>query len=749
MLYVDGNYFIFNEVTGESADMLTSDFVLNNCRIECYQDTSILLPVIETTPNMPRVNINKFFQLQLQPHNLSHVSMLKKALPKASNDTITKLIKITQAVRDNTSLNRDITHLAKGNGKVIDLLDQRTKTNTFIPTGANTTIYQQNYDAPIFIHIPSDAQIKNFIDDYTEAPVPDLKNVFKPYPSILYHFVGIEEILKSTPIERPNIITQVVLENKKLFKSLTESTDHYIETFKDIPIEHVIGDSINDRLPIQANETEYYENLRNFLRHHIYIHTKIVYPDYTEEQLQKQTDEDYNKGVMPTGVKLYFNKLLAQILVYQYFHTGRFDESREVFSEDDDGGVETGSDYVSAKHLFFKDQSESPLLQSSADIVLEDYLTSSSSSHGCDVYPEAVIKLMRWGPRKPLTLIVGKDNQNSLDLVRMRTITSTIDFSKLTPIPDDDGCTFQIHGYVTSSIEKDGIIHETVSVLVMNQLYKNPYTEEDHYEFYVISVPDFIEEYKNKKLIIGVKYENDTFIVDQESQQLTQYQLSDVYGHVYYQTDATLDLLVNLGLKNAESQAYALLKPNMLTTYEIDLNQSIIENVLSAPEYLRVHVLCTYWKQYFEANAPIIDSNNLQTILDAYTTAPALQKPTTKEVSDFAYDLVFNDNQKEEVFLDMKDFIYKDDASALTFKPIKTGGRPMVFAYAEPTKGVYVYAALDEVSVNQLVDPSAPTKHTYNILLAFANMMKNKSQNSVFFVSEESFFKILNTVYSG
>jgi len=589
-----------------------------------------------------------------------------------------------------------------------------------------------------------------------------MSDIFKPYPSPLYRLPRIRDLLEAPLVERPVIIRKLVEGFKGTSAEINDDKDgaekgkvqRLINDFKEIPAEHVYGDSINTQLPIQDNERAYYDTLVDFTRHHIHAHNKNLHKDLDEEQLEEQTSADFNIGVMPAGIRLYLEKLLSAILRYQYFHTGVFSEVHDLFKEDDEddesasNSFDENSDNTIARKMYFRTIADSRLIQSDADLVLNEYLLESAKTQGCSVYAEAVLKLMRWGHRKPNMLIVGDSNPNTFDLENMRSITSTIDYSKLTPVAEE-GRTYQVHGYVTVPVQHEGLSRETVALLLMNQMYTNPHDSSPLYLFSAISVPDFISEYRTNDKIIGVTYNGSKFVVEEDYRPIAQYNLSDtVTNHSYIQTAATMDTLMTLDIRSGQSPAFVISHSNSLAGYAVNVSNPIADELLPIAEPERLNALYDYWYQHFVANCHIVDTSDLQEILDAYHGVAQVATPTSENVADFAYEMMFNDKPKleeEEEKFDMNKTIYAGDISALKFKPV-SANKSNAFAVAATPDNGWVYASLNEVNISPMTEAEKPLQHTFIMLSIFANLSGGAIPIKASFVSESSLVKIMNSL---
>lgn len=745
MIYHDNEILIYDDRSTASADDLTSDFVAERCTIILYPNSTFLVPFINSFPLAPKKDLPGFFKADMHLGVEQHFSIMKRALPDASDEVINTLIVINEKVKQSLTIKRDLTHLANDDADVIEALDKRMVRSGFAPNCVNSTKTMDTPSSELFIKIPGDSFIRQYIDQYTDAPVPNLFNVMNPYPSPLYRIPKIEEVLSANIQDRPRMIKKLVDGFRKISEGIfPKDTDFYIKNFKDIPLEHVIGDSRNNDIKIQKNEQVYYDALVEFINYHIMLHNKQIHKDFSNEELEVQTKSDFDTGVLPTGLKLYLEKLLSTIITFQYFHTGFFSHMDDLFDDEDSDNTDEGSssedsDTTSGSKFYYSNNEDDRLIQSDADVVLIDYLQISALIYGASVYAEAIVKLLRWGDRKPQRLIVGENNPNTFDLFTMRSITSTIDFSTLDPI-EFDGRMYIVEGFVKVSVERLGLSEETVAALILNKVYKHPYTGEDCYVWYIISIPDFIEEYKTVKDIVGINYVDGKYIVDNDYRELGEYNHSDLAGYRFLQTSSVSDTLINLAIRNVQSQAYAVLNSDSLYNIKLDKNQTLAESILSAPENDKVGTLYQFWFNEFERSCPIVDSTDLQVILDAYIDV-SNETVEAGDISDFAYNTMFD----SEGVVDMNKAVYTGEATKLKFINVIIN-KKNAFAYAVDADRNTIYASLDEVVADPSMPADKPLRHLVEIMTVMSNLYGAGISSKSFFLKEASLSKMTKSI---
>lgn len=162
--------------------------------------------------------------------------------------------------------------------------------------------------------------------------------------------------------------------------------DNYLKFLRseaDLPM--IVGNSENNNLPIQENEKEFYDALCALIKYGV----EKDYPDMTLEQCEEA-------GISSKLVKDYLKELALTVGRFNWNHTGAYPELYE--DVDEDGDVEISEKRYGANAENFLDFRDAGLLLSS--------FIDRVSSKNIYAPAEVIIKLLRWGDRKPTTIRV-------------------------------------------------------------------------------------------------------------------------------------------------------------------------------------------------------------------------------------------------------------------------------------------------------------------------------------------------------
>lgn len=182
----------------------------------------------------------------------------------------------------------------------------------------------------------------------------------------------------------------------------------------------VLGDAKNNDLPIQENEKDYFEQLCMLMMDGI----EAEYPDVDLQVAMKQ-------GIYSNVVKEYCYKLLNICLIEFRQHVGNIPALKgSIVINDDIDDLEDSSSYSDEEDSEYGDASELEETYTGASFInvlpdemkgqrpfnlmdaLEAYIVGANNSFG---WCEAVVKMLRWGERKPSKLKID-GTENYLDL---------------------------------------------------------------------------------------------------------------------------------------------------------------------------------------------------------------------------------------------------------------------------------------------------------------------------------------------
>ena len=187
----------------------------------------------------------------------------------------------------------------------------------------------------------------------------------------------------------------------------------------------VEGKASNNTLPIQENEQEMYDALVKWMQSNI-----------VEEYGKSALDTDDKNVVLDLNSQGYLNALMCAIYSWHWSHNPNvpFYDPEEKKTDDDDDDSETASQYS-----YRLKPGEEFAMRMNAYYPLQNFVKDASIALGYKVYAEAIIKLCRWGDRKPSSLYF-EGYPKIFDLGTNRTRSYLGDISDYKQAIDSNGC---------------------------------------------------------------------------------------------------------------------------------------------------------------------------------------------------------------------------------------------------------------------------------------------------------------------
>lgn len=227
--------------------------------------------------------------------------------------------------------------------KLIATINNSVGEESVINPAINMTKFMQTPEDNVFIEIPSYEDIK--LGEYL---LPTKAEVMPDYPVKAYNEDNYMKFLRNNA---------------------------------DLPM--IVGNEVNNKLEIQPNEKDYYDSLCALIDYGI----SKEYPEMTLEQCKES-------GISSRQVKEYLGQLAVTVGQFNWNHTGAYPVT--FFDQDEEGEITNeGRAYGSNIEDFtdFKD----------ASLLLKKFMETIASKN---IYApaEMIIKLLRWGNRKPTTL---------------------------------------------------------------------------------------------------------------------------------------------------------------------------------------------------------------------------------------------------------------------------------------------------------------------------------------------------------
>lgn len=186
----------------------------------------------------------------------------------------------------------------------------------------------------------------------------------------------------------------------------------------------VEGKASNNTLPIQDNEREMYDKLVKWMQGN-------VVAEYGKSAL----DTEDKNVVLDINTQEYLNTLMCAIYSWHWSHNPNvpfYDPEEKSTGDDDDSDT-------SSKYSYHIKPGEEFNMRINAYFPLQNFVKDAAITLGYKVYAEAIVKLCRWGSRKPSALYFdGYPKIFELGTNRVRSYLGNI--SDYKQAIDSDGC---------------------------------------------------------------------------------------------------------------------------------------------------------------------------------------------------------------------------------------------------------------------------------------------------------------------
>lgn len=256
---------------------------------------------------------------------------------------------------------------------------------TKLATG-NLTLTMDNCESELFIEIPApyyDPNAKD-LDEYTQdfANVSEVFKALSPYGD-------------NTDACSPNT---------------------FMRAANELGLENIIGYSDNNHLPIQQNERRFYEALKR------YIHKSLeLYLSKENMLTESELESRIKNNVLPAHIKLVLESFVKAFVNVNWRHStlvpaNEFKPEAEASDDDDDGdkmseSAELNSEYdlggvdISRVNLDNLSHKLNHYLVS-----IENLMKSNLTAYA---WAELIVKLARWGTRKPTHIIFTEEESGT------------------------------------------------------------------------------------------------------------------------------------------------------------------------------------------------------------------------------------------------------------------------------------------------------------------------------------------------
>lgn len=267
----------------------------------------------------------------------------------------------------------------------------------------NVTVHQNSCTDPLFIEIPSLDKLKSLDSDKYATTIPKRGALCTPYT---------DEAAYSPNYRNANLPAYVVA--------------------------NIEGNPKNNSLAIQENEQRYYNALTEWVEHNI--------------------KEEFGTlgNIIDSTSKFYLLELADQLYAWHWGHNinvplNLLDTSVNLYDEEDSTSDEFGDFGNSAVYSRYVLRTDANGMEvENAVLALNSFIETASTELGYKVYIDAVVKLARWGERKPNALAFdGYSTIFELGINRIKKNLGSIDDYSVKEI---DGKPFTLKGLIYADV---------------------------------------------------------------------------------------------------------------------------------------------------------------------------------------------------------------------------------------------------------------------------------------------------------
>ena len=510
MIIRDGKFIIYYESEGrvvKGSSLATSDIEFMRemegyGEVDVYPNTKYLIPCCDGFFIEPDIDIPKFYEMfELE----GFADVLREILPEGHQDKADLLVNIAMTIRNRQYVTDDINKYVYKSPLANRLYKEQQPPKGFtLPF--NKTLKQRSPSDKLFVKLPDELALKN-LEAGNPAIYPAISEVYTPYPTLIYNTPFIEPIILSSGKERTDLIASTIAALKE-FHIGCESVQKELAKIENanIPVEYVIGDDYNDDLDIQENEQEFFDSVNSWVTHYTKQHIKQTNAGKSEEELNELTQLFLERGRMPKHVLDFFDTLIQEAIRYSYSHSPEVLLDIDLVSDDEQHDSLPDSVSLMPRKNPNGYTGEMTTIQ---------YVSYQASQYGYRVWIEALIKLFRWGERKPRNLIVPNDSPNSLDLKTFQMNTKATDIASMEKVQLPSGKYATVFGIAPGQVFANGEMREMFTILMLKTDHRVPNTGETISYYQHIYLGDVVEAYLDgDEFIDGISLVNGVFEIN-------------------------------------------------------------------------------------------------------------------------------------------------------------------------------------------------------------------------------------------
>lgn len=609
----DGNKITKNELIAfyeEDKQKSTLELLINNSLIyDLYLDTKISLaktndyenPVLIVTNDSDAFNITQIYALVEK--NKAQLVVEKNSTDEFKKQVENNINNITKMICSKTNQDENlIKYCIKASINHLSYLNIHNIRNLIVTSFAN---YDKDFIENTSKYFRSDAQIltKNlFMEKATDKVslklptkeemltdelewldlIPYRDDICKPYPQ------GIEP-----------------LPNYKMDPKISKSLYSFIE-----------GDIKNNALDIQDNEKDFYDSLITWVK------------ERTNDTSIPQNDD--KNFIISSNVLGYLHELIGVIYSWHWQHNKNVPNVIRDHSDD-----QNDDSNISSKYAFRYVQGDEYSGRVNAIILLIGFLQEAEKELGYRVYPEVIVKLLRWGERKPTALVL-EGYPYAFELGTSLTKPYLGDINDYEVLPTENGCDYEAICFVNSKSpitdkrfwESSGYTNSNITApvcLVLQQVLVN---KKDRTKKQVLmkylSILDVIrtvlsgkkidgiavDECYNIKLTKNIKVDNNLSVKKLRQEYLTN--KNNFVVNPFYISNELKNLYITLGVESgadqlsileegfATNQLESLFGTNSFSTKEEMLGKLDSYKITSIPNAIMINVFKNIYQIFID-----------------------------------------------------------------------------------------------------------------------------------------------------
>ena len=433
----------------------------------------------------------------------SHIVYLLEFLVGEYGDYVNKSLSVKVDFRP---VNINHIRLAETREAINKMNLSASVTARYVSQGQNITLKQELPLDRFFIPLPKYEDFKGG-SLFSQKVIPDIRKTFMPFSHKAYYSPIWKDLVNKSTFDRK----QVLLAANKIKGGLSFD-ENDMNTWVDYPESHVLGSDENDDVPIADNEIEWYNAFLKFIR-----------VDLVESFGEDIAEDMFQTGGLSEQMENFYESILESVLILNWSCAGQFPVFKHDPMDEEDDDSESEDERSEYEATFYAVNAGIEEFKVGIDGIsmIRDFIKRVAvggkigEGQGCKTYAEALIKLARWGDRKPANLKL-EGEKSLLSLTTCRFMNEVVDFEKMT-VKKINGRLLSLNGYVTinwviqdEEYKKEYGVDGKIAVPVGVMASKYFEGKENLRQYVYLSMSDVISEYiAGNQFIDGIELGSD------------------------------------------------------------------------------------------------------------------------------------------------------------------------------------------------------------------------------------------------